>query len=493
MGKKICGILCFLLLGIVLVTSAALDPKEISEDWLIMDGLLTQRATYLFQSEFEKNPDGFVDKWLPFLDSFRKKATEFTDRYGADRDSLRAVFEGIEKPEGAKREYYELVNEFLGADIEDLHMTIVNWAESMGRDQFGKWERLADPDPKQIELKHRYAKKALEGYRVAARLQPDTDYSEFIDKCETAEKETKEQFLKTLETLKWPGNNPEFDGPGKPKELSAAALEFLQEHPKWSKPEYDDEHVPYAACISGRGWDVYKRNSLTEEPTQYSVDILVAFAGKNDPDIVYVYSMVFYTAEEAGVKKALPFKYANSKQYQKYQMLKDAVPKGVSSKKGDRSAAGAAGKKAEKNSSRSDLDDDLARESSFGMWRVIFSLLLVLGGSVGAKAFISEKVPDLKAFLDTMYGFSLPLGLLLIVFGLFGFLGNLFSFAPLASLFPQAMAVVMGLIFVKKTPGIIPVAYAKKLKVLEPLEMPLGLATAGLGLLHLVIGGLPLM
>jgi len=36
--------------------------------------------------------------------------------------------------------------------------------------------------------------------------------------------------------------------------------------------------------------------------------------------------MVFYTVEEGGVQKALPFRYANSRQYAKYRMLMSNVP-----------------------------------------------------------------------------------------------------------------------------------------------------------------------
>ena len=79
-------------------------------------------------------------------------------------------------------------------------------------------------------------------------------------------------------------------------------MEFLRKNPNWSKPEYDDEHLPVAACVTGKIWEVQKK-TLLGEPTQYSVDILVAFAGKKDPKIAYCYHMVFCTREEAGVSK----------------------------------------------------------------------------------------------------------------------------------------------------------------------------------------------
>lgn len=126
--------------------------------------------------------------------------------------------------------------------------------------------------------------------------------------------------------LKWPGHNADFAGPGSPDELAQAALEFLRKNPNWSKPEYDDEHIPVAACVTAKGWEVSKTAPLTKQTTQYSLDIFVAFKGKKNPKIAYCCNMVFYTAEEAGVNMGLPFRYANSRQYAKYRMLMSHVP-----------------------------------------------------------------------------------------------------------------------------------------------------------------------
>ncbi|MCD4654491.1 hypothetical protein K8T06_11235, partial [bacterium] len=61
----------------------------------------------------------------------------------------------------------------------------------------------------------------------------------------------------------WPDHNPNYSGPGKPEKIAEAALDFLKKNPDWSKPEYDDVHTPYAARVTGKDWEVYKKAPLT--------------------------------------------------------------------------------------------------------------------------------------------------------------------------------------------------------------------------------------
>ncbi|MBN1296835.1 hypothetical protein JXA80_08630 [bacterium] len=439
------------------------------DDWKKMDALLTEREAFLYESAFSKDPEPFVENWLKFKDTFTREAAKFTETYGSDRNSLNQVFESASKPAGVSRESYQLVNEFLGADIDRLHETIVGWAESIGRDQFRSWGQLTDPDPRKIELKNKYAQRALLGYRMAARLNPDGDYGDALKACEDAAKETLAQYRKNLESLPWPGHNPAFKGPGKPDALAKAALQFLRDNPSWSKPEYDDEHIPYAASVTGSDWEIWKRAPVTQETTQYSLDITVAFTGAKDPDIVYVYTMVFYTEEEAGVKKGLPFKYASSKQYQKFQMLKKNVRQSASS--------GSSGS-----------------GSGFGLGRLIIALLWIAGGLIGARSILQPKFPALKPLLNTLTSLTMPVGLAMTVIGLLGFLWNLVRFVPHASFAMQATGVILGIIFLKKNPGPIPPsAGLDKIPLPPTLEAPMGLVTLILGAAHLLFGGLPLL
>ena len=464
--KKVANGIAISLMLFILGTPVS-DAKSLEKDWETMDKLLTEGEAFLYQSEFEKHPDAFVDQWLEFSEEFSEKLNTFKAEYGSDRNTLTDAFKDVDKPDNVKRESYQIINELLNADMDQLQERIHGWAEAMGEENVRKLDYMKEPDPTKVELKLKYLNNALTAYRVAGRLDPDADYSKIIDRCEAMQKETEKQYTETLKELKWPGHNPNFSGPGNPEKLADAALEFLRDHPGWSKPEYDDEHTPYAACVTGSGWEVSKKAPLTGVPTQFSLDITVAFTGNRDSDIVYVYSMVFYTAEETGVKKELPFKYANSRQYAKYTMLKKNVPEGASSAK---SSAG----------------------GSFGFWRLIFSLLLILGGMIGAKSMIITRLPSMKSFIDKLSALIMPIGLLLVLMGLLGFLGNIVRLVPLASLLPQATGILLGLVFLKKKPGPIPPAYLEKIPLPGTLTMPLGIGALILGLMHLLFGGFPL-
>lgn len=300
--------------------------------------------------------------------------------------------------------------------------------------------------------------------------------------------------LKDIEGKEWPGHNPDFSGPGNPDEIAEAALEFLTRNPNWSRPEYDDVHTPYAACVTGSEWAVSKKAPLTHQPTQYSINLLVAFTGEKDPDIAYVYHMVFYTREEAGVAKSLPLRYANSRQYAKYQIPLDMVKK---------SGGG------------------------FGLWRILLGLTLIVGGLIGARKLLGGKVPPLKKILPILGGLALPIGGVLAVLGIGGFLCNLVRLVPHASILPQLVAIALGLVLAKKAltpkpaetpapeqpvenaddatddqagsaetapPGSSPAArILAKLAFLDPMEASLGLAALALGVLHLLAGGFPLI
>jgi len=288
--------------------------------------------------------------------------------------------------------------------------------------------------------------------------------------------------LKDIEGKEWPGHNPDFSGPGDPDELAAAALDFLGKNPNWSRPEYDDVHIPYAACVSGTDWAVSKKAPLTHQPTQYSLNILVAFTGVKNPDVAYVYHMVFYTREEAGVEKDLPFRYANSRQYSKYK-----VPLGL-----------------------------IKRPSGGGslLWRLVLGLVLIAGGAVAARKLLAGKVPPLGKILSALGGLALPLGCILILLGLGGFLCNLARLAPHASVLPQLVAVALGITLLREAvkgrvpesaepagetgeaepPKPSPLAnILAKFAFLDPTESSLGLAALVLGILHIVAGGLPLI
>lgn len=474
--KKLTAVIVGLMFFVLAAAAGANpDPAQIARDWVEMDALFTEQDSFLYQHEFDENPDSFVERWLEFRDRFKTRYAAFEARYGKDRNAMIEQFRAVEKPEAASRELYAFISAYLGSDIDSQRANIVRWAEHMGENNYLRWQQMKDPDPTKMELKHRYAKNALTGYKAAAQLSPETDYREQIKNSEAAEKESRAQYMETLSALTWPGHNPSFEGPGNPDDLAGAALRFLQENPKWSKPEYDDEHIPYAAAVTGKGWEVWKRAPLTRETTQYSLDMVVAFTGTVDPDIVYVYSMVFYTAEEGGVQKALPFRYANSKLYQKHQMLRKSIPGSAVT------VASTPGARAGEPSG-----------ATFFLWRVVMGLLLIAGGAVAGKAVLIDRLPKIEPVIGKAEAFVIPLGFALIAFGAVGFLGNLIRLAPFASLLPQAVAICLGLVFVRGWSHPQLSKYLDKIKGIEGYKTPLGLAAIVLGVLHLLIGRFPL-
>jgi len=478
------GSMWLFVIAMVLVMSvgvfAEIDKKQAGKDWLSMDKLLDGKDRFNFQNKFEKDPGGFVKSWQEYSKQFSKEYSSFAGKYGSERQVLNEVFDGVTKPLDAKRDHYQMINELTDFSVEGRTKAILGWADRAGRQNYSRWESMKEPAPEKYELKLKYARSALQFFQAADVLNPDGDYGEFIDQAKKAVKETEPLVKKALEGHVWPGHNKDYSGPGDMDEIAAAALEFLKKNPDWTKPEYDDTHEPYAACVTGNDWMVYKKAPLTHVPTQYSLDVLVAFTGKKDPDVAYVYHMVFYTTEEGGVKKGLPLRYANSRQYAKYKMLLDNVPKGSSG--GGTSGGG------------------------FGLWRLILSVFLIAGGLIGGGAFFSAKIPQLKGIVSMLGGLTLPIGGVLLITGLGGFICNLIRLVPLASILPQITALALGVLFLRKSPmfqtssggtedqaGEKKVAKAAeflgKFAFLDSMESTLGFAGVILGLLHLIMGG----
>ncbi|MBN2448403.1 MAG: hypothetical protein JXO22_16875 [Phycisphaerae bacterium] len=305
---------------------ADIDKKQAKQDWKQFADLC-QKYQYVFmsQSEVKKLGKGCIEEWQAWKKEFEPLRETFKERYGTTTAEVLEKFEGVEEPLDVKMPAWQAAAAGYDIDIPRKEAMFAEWAVSWGKDAY-RIANLIEDEKEKLELKVTRAEDAVGYFELAKMWNPDGDYDEYIEQAKAVLEKARPQWHAVLKDLKWPGNNPDFAGPGNPDELAAAAIEFLKKNPKWSKPEYDDEHTPIAACVEGKGWDVYKKAPVTEEPTQYSIDIFVAFKGTKDPKTAYCYHMVFYTAEEAGVKKGLPFHYANSKQYAKFRMLMENVP-----------------------------------------------------------------------------------------------------------------------------------------------------------------------
>ncbi|MBN2559981.1 MAG: hypothetical protein JXQ75_03520 [Phycisphaerae bacterium] len=309
------------------VAQAQVDTKQAKKDWSALGKLCVQyQKEYMSQSEVQKKGVAFQAEWEAWKKQFEPLRETFKSRYGDNHRKVLEFFEGMEKPLDMDMDAWQVANIAYDIDIAQEEGKFTEWAVTWGKESYRKWKFLKAENVEKLELKLSRAEEALQYFKLAKTWNPKGDYDEYIEQAEAAVKETRPLWEKALKELKWPGHNKDFAGPGNPDELAKAAIEFLRKNPQWSKPEYDDEHIPVAACVTAVEWEVSKKAPLTHEPTQYSLNVFVAFKGKKDPKIAYCYQMVFYTREEAGVKKEPPFRYANSRQYAKYRMLMSNVP-----------------------------------------------------------------------------------------------------------------------------------------------------------------------
>jgi hypothetical protein len=477
-----CLVLSWLAMGVL----AQQDADRLPDDY--------KRSATLFSTYYQKLNSAYAfkgheDEYLELWDTWKTELdvlrTDLKERYGETAEVIVAKFKDVPAPEGVGNSMSQIVGDLLPFDVAAKEKEIASWCVASGDEAYGKWKNFTAPETTKLELKVDYGQRALKTYRRAAAIDTEGDYSEAIDRAVKAVAESEKTWKAALKDLEWPGHNAEFEGPGDPDKLARQALELLASLDSWSKPEYDDEHVPIAACVTAKGWAVNKTTPITKVPTQYALNVFVAFQGTQDPDIAYAYHMVFYTKEEEGVAKQPPFRYANSRQYAKYKMLMTNVPKMVKVKKTRD------GKVAVE-----DAGDGGASGGLFG-WvsRLALSLLLLAVGCAGTDVAEKLKVPALAAVITKLRSKLETLGVAALTVGALLFLRTtLLHLAPLADIVPQLAAMAMGLLLGQ---GSLPPALKEKLRPvvarLDGLQKQLGLACLALGVLHLVLGGIILV
>lgn len=472
--KKFSGTLAVSVALLMFFSISAPASADIVADWKKLAEFHESFTPYLSEAS-ATHDDQFVTGWLQWRESFAPFVQKFRSTYGSTREELTKSFEGVEAPEGIYVYPYNLV-ELIILDVDAHQKRIASWLQKQGDSEYARWEAFKDPPQDKLELKADYAQRALTKYRHAQRLDPGLD-GEPLAKVERAFKESSEAFKKNMQGLKWPGHNPNFSGPGNPDALATAALKLLRDMrdqgKQWSKPEYDDEHIPVAAAVTGNRWEVYKEAPLTRQPTQYSLQFLVAFKGTKDPSIAYVYTMHFYTDERAGVTMEPPFYYCNSAQYAKYKMLLENVPVGKAGVTGTGPMA--------------------------VIFRLVLSLLLICGGIAAWNQFLRLQLPQLAGVWDALAGQKQVLGYALLGFGTLALLRTaLFQLSPLADILPQLSALALGLAMVsikdlqEKTSNAKMKSIVTKLEpagsALAPHLELLGKIALALGLIHLIIG-----
>lgn len=420
----------------------------------------------------------FVSGWKKWHDEFSPFAEKFVKKYGSTREELLKSFDGLDAPEGVYVTPANLVD-LLALDSDVHQKTIAGWLKKDGDEVFRRWEAMKDPPKEKLELKADYARRALAKYSIAEELNSGIT-GDAEAKAKKALKKSENALKKVMEDLKWPGHNSDFQGPGDSDNLAAEALKLLRkmkaEGKQWTKPEYDDEHIPVAACVAGKKWVVWKKEPLTQKPTQYSLKFFVAFKGTQSHDIAYGYYMFFYTDEKSGVKMEPPFYYCNSQQYSKFKMLMENVPVGGALSSSSTGFLGI-------------------------IFRILLSLLLIAGGITVWNQFFREKLPQLSSLYDTLTEKKQSLGFALLIVGILALLRTVvFCFAPLADILPQLSALALGLTLVsvkdleqkmgnEKVQSTLSRLQALR-NTLQARQVLLGKIAFALGMIHLLIGGI---
>jgi hypothetical protein len=473
------------------------DDDQRIQDW--------KRAAELFKTYFQdlNSKYSFDGREKEYMDRWNKWKTEFVElrsalhtRYGSDAAEITRKFEDLSPPEGVVTYMRQIANDLLPLDVDVKQKEIAGWSVEAGNQAYRRWENFKPPDTSKMELKADYARRALAGYQRAAEIDSKGSYAEMINKAKQALAESERNWKATLVDLKWPGHNADFEGPGDPDALAKAALKLLASVESWSKPEYDDKHTPVGACITARAWQVHKTTPITRVPTQYSLDVLVAFRGTQDPEIAYAYNMVFYTKEEEGVKKEPPFHFVNSRQYAKYKMLMSQVPKMVDSPAPQQDPGHMEEESAAVPAEPSATGEEPeAATPTAGVTGWFMRLVLSVSLVIAWLAATALKVPALASFCTALHGQSGVIGIVLLVVGVFCFLRTtIFYFAPHADLLPQLVAVAMGLLLKQRaTPGEAAEKIGGLLNFSTQNAALLSSASLVLGILHLFLGGLPLL
>jgi hypothetical protein len=478
---------------------ACVAQDKALEDWKRLNDILgVYNSNFVSEhSQSDKGPE-FIQLWKDWSKDASEFIAYFKKTYGDSPEAVANAFGEKEAPNGVHNYPRALADALYPLDFDALEKKVSGWLAKTGDEQYAKWESYEAP-PEKAELKLRYAERALAAYQAAADISPEA-VGERVAKAEKAVKESEGQWRETLKTLEWPGHNSEFAGPGDPDDLAAAALKLLESMRKagksWSKPEYDDEHIPLAACVVASAWGVEKKNPITQAPTQFRLKMFVAFGGKKYDDIAYGYYMYFYTEESEGVEKTPPFLYCNSEQYACHKLLKEKIT-------ADKKAGVAFSEEGEK-----EIPGASGGGTGFLM-RLILSLALVAGGLAASSGqVVSAKLAFLKAPCATLSGMRKPVAFGLLVIGCIAVLLTLLRLAILTDLLPQATAIALGLALLPG--GCLPAAKSaegdapdgsgdkgacvigKATAALAPFEKALGLAALVLGVIHLLLGGMGL-
>lgn len=252
--------------------------------------------------------------------------------------------------------------------------------------------------------------------QLAAKADPqNAKVKELLGKFDSEKDKAVQAVEKAIDGRVWGPNSTSFQGPGDPKELVAAAIDYLTKEGWCDNPK----SVILAARIDG-DWHMGDLN-LLGQPINWQLGMEVAFQSDKDNDqgLARIFYLSFYTRDP---DKKLP--WGKTGVGDNYLIRASKIKKGAG---GGSSASTTAG---------------------FG--RVFWLSLIVgnlLAGLLAAAPLLTVKVPQLKKAVDSLTPLRNLIGVVVLAIGLLAFLRMLlFHFAPFADILPQLSAILAGLI-----------------------------------------------
>ncbi len=514
--------------------AANVSNEEKMKDWREAVELAKESEKVRWESDFKKDPVGFTKSFI----AFNKKFIPFWERVGSKykRDSRGRfeAFEGMNQPLDLDKSFSSAYNTLLSA--VGKKKDVAEWCKSVGEKNYRNWKRNSEKaHSHKVELYLEYITTALNCFKAGKELSGDSTFDENIKIAQEAVNVQTKRFEENLHKpeMDWPVNNPKWKGPTSAADVCAAAMECLKEHPgSWGDRTHghykDDLGEPIAVSLASGDWNVFKTNIL-KQPTQYRLDMKVAFGSKSGSRFAYLFHYSFYTKNEAGIAKAPPFARCNNHDYAYYKMLASKVPGGGGGFGGGGGAGG-------------------------WFWRLLLSVACIVAGLLAAAPMINKKAPALAKLYETLTPLRNILGVAAMAIGLICFVVALLHLAPFGNILPQVAAIVTGLflgkeLLMKKPPADaekkeeekkeepekekeknpdapagaeqveaameaaedaaeaageaaekaalaaqdLLIKHKEKIEALEKYQVPMGIACLVLGVLHLLAGGFPLI
>jgi hypothetical protein len=421
-----------------------------------------------------------VEKEIP---AFNKKLDAFAKKYGSDQNEidakLRPLTESVkdQRPgQNAGRAYKEC-----RSYINNIPPSRKEKAEELIRDAEATQRTINAYDGQVTQENYDRLRTELD---YAIKFDPENSTAKEMRAAADKDQKAKLGAIKDkIAGAKWPEPYKDFAGPGDPDELAEAAMKYL--HKDEARRGSDDPDQTFAVIVKG-DWRSTKKN-IMGETVQWGLPVWAAcYNSKEKKDgLCRVFSLTMVTREERNIKKAPPFTGAWTGD--SYKMLVKNIDAGG----GGKSTTG----------------------GFIGFWfRILLSAATIVAGLLAAAPLLKVTVPQLGKLYDALTPLRNMLGVIILAVGVLSLVRAVLfcGFALFADLLPQLAAIVVGLFLGKEMLFTKPAesgegdskaekvqekiaAYEAKIALLEKYQVPLGIACLVLGVLHLLLGGLPLV